>query len=172
MIDNSEEIQKHFIDIQDKLKRLKELQADVNTSYDSFRKTFDKVKDKYNEALLDIFNFEDEYIKIKEDGRYIFMKCSEVFKHSDLSGRAILTIRGYGFHWAVTAYNDYTFCSWDAWMDHNILLEQSDDNIIKDFSNISIITKEEFNRAFEKMISELIEYHEKINNYETLDSKK
>jgi hypothetical protein len=46
-------------------------------------------------------------------------------------------------------------------MEHKILLEQSDNDIIKDFSNISIITKEEFNRAFETMISQLIEYHEK-----------
>ena len=60
--------------MQNKLKRLKELQADVNTSYYSFRKKFDKAKEKYNEALLDIFNFEDKYIKIKEDGRYVFMK--------------------------------------------------------------------------------------------------
>lgn len=155
------EKQKQFIDMQDKLKQLRELQADVNTSYKIFRKNFDKAKEKYNEALLDIFNFEDKYIKINEDGRYIFMKCSEVFKHGDLSNRPNIIIRGYGFHWAVTAYDDYTFCSWDAWFDHKILLEQSDEDIIKDFSNISIITKEEFNRAFETMISQLIEYHEK-----------
>ena len=147
--------------MQNKLKRLKELQADVNTSYKSFRKKFDKAKEAYNEALLDVFNFEDKYIKIKRDSKYMYIKCSEVFKHSDLSGRPNLIIRGYGFHWIITPYHDYTFSSWDAWIEHKILLEQSDDDIIKEFSNISIITKEEFDEAFEKMISDLIEYHEK-----------
>lgn len=155
------ETQKHFIDMQDKLKRLKELQSDLNTSYNSFRKKFDKAKEKYNEALLNIFNFEDKYIKIKIDDKYMYMKCSDVFKHGDLSGRANLIIRGYGFHWIITPYDDYTFSSWDAWIEHKILLEQYDEDIIKEFNNISIITKEEFNEAFEKMISDIIDYHNK-----------
>ena len=48
--------------MKNKLKLLKKLQEDVNTSYKNFRENFEKEKLKYNDALLDIFNFEGKYI--------------------------------------------------------------------------------------------------------------
>ena len=147
--------------MKNKLKLLKKLQADVNTSYKNFRENFEKEKLKYNDALLDIFNFEGKYIKIKTDDTYMYMKCHEVFKYGGLSEKAKLIIKGYGFYWVVTPYNDYTFSSWDACMEHSILLEEYDEDIITEFNNISIITKEEFNKAFEKMISKINNYHNK-----------
>ena len=67
--------------------------------------------------------------------------------------------RGLGFFSEFTGYGDATSFYWDYWYEEYIYGDERE--FIKKIDSIEIITKEEFNKAFEKGIKLLQEYHYK-----------
>ena len=68
--------------------------------------------------------------------------------------------KGFGFFGEFTGYDDATDFDWSYWFEFNI---HGDYNKFQEkVSKIEIITKEEFDEAFEEMLKSLREYHYKV----------
>ena len=86
-----------------------------------------------------------EYSKFTQE------KVDEIFKH----GGDTIVIRGYGFYSEFTEYLDATYTSWGFMKEIHIKI----DRIPEEIKKIQIITKEEFNQAFDLMIENMKKDH-------------
>lgn len=147
--------------IKEKLNNIREYQKVKNEKWESLYKTYQKYIDKYNEKVKDLCDFEGKFLKIEveENYRYAYLYCNTVMLTKDLSGNQIILLRGYGFTYLVTDYEDDTFCNWDQFFEHKIYIE-SHSNVEKEFEKISYSNEEEFNEAFYKMLDDIKSEHE------------
>lgn len=145
-------------EINDKFKILKELEEQKSKAYEDAFEKYNELKEQYNKKIIELFNYENKYLKIThlEDISYII--CDEVFKYKDLSDRNAILIRGYGFTSLFTPYADATYVRWDEFFEHNIYIDDNYD-IAEQIKEITEITPDEFNQAFETMVGKLISKH-------------
>lgn len=90
-----------------------------------------------------------------EDEKPKYMYVATSFSHKTISNETAFILRGQGFIGIVTEYEDYTFMSWDQFFDHTINIS----NLESEIKNIVIITEEEYNEAFEKLLLEIKQEH-------------
>jgi hypothetical protein len=155
-----------------KLKELEQLEKEKREKWNELHNEYDKVRAKYESKVEDIFDFKNKYILIDDTswGYQTYMYCETVMKGKDLSGNSRVLLRGYGFKWSVTAYEDETYCNWDEMIEFNIdMSEQA--NIQKQLAYIKELTVSEFNEAFYKMIGEISNRHEKNIKFYTKEDK-
>lgn len=135
------------------------LNAEKEAAYRSYREAYDTAIKKYNEELCKLLPFKDKFVKIKTYiDNIIYLRVDELFKHKSINNSDdVIILRGYGFTYEFTAYADATYAHWDFYKSYEINLSHSDLNTI--INDIHIIDKDEFNKAFEEMINNMIEEH-------------
>lgn len=149
-------------DIKEKLNEIYELQNIKSKEWEKLRKKYQKYVDEYNKKVKDLCDFEGKFLKIEdeEDYKYSYLYCNTVRLIKDLSDKQVILLRGYGFTYMVSHYEDETFCNWDQFFEHKIYIDETSD-IEKEFNKISYSSKEEFNKEFFTMIENIKIEHEK-----------
>lgn len=153
------------LDLSLKLKELEELENEKREKWNELHQEYDKVRIEYENKVQEVFNFKNKYILIDDTswGYKTYMYCETVMKGKNLSGNPELLLRGYGFKWSITDYEDETYCNWDEMMEYNIdMSEQA--NIQKQLAYIKELTTNEFNEAFYEMINDITCRHKKNMN--------
>lgn len=148
--------------INDKLNEIYKLQNIKSKEWKKLYKKYQKYVDEYNEKVKDLCDFEGEFLKIEdeENYRYSYLYCNTVMLTEDLSGNKVILLRGYGFTYIITQYEDDTFCNWNQFFEHKIYIEETS-NVEKEFGKISYSSKEEFDKTFHTMIEDIKIEHEK-----------
>ena len=148
--------------IKEKLNEIYKLQNIKNKEWEKLRKKYQKYVDEYNEKVKDLCDFKGKFLKIEdeENYRYSYLYCKTVMLTEDLSGNKVILLRGYGFTYIITQYEDETFCNWDQFFEHKIYIEETSD-VEKEFGKISYSSKDEFNKEFFTMIENIKAEHEK-----------
>ena len=148
--------------IKEKLNEIFKLQDIKNKEWKKLLKKYQKYVDEYNEKVKNLCDFKGKFLKIEdeEDYKYSYLYCNTGALTKDLSGSQIILLRGYGFTYLITDWEDSTFCIWNQFFEHKINLEE-EFNIEKEFNKISYSSKEEFNKEFQKMIENVKVEHEK-----------
>lgn len=147
--------------IKEKLNEIYKFQNIKSKEWEKLRKKYQKYVDEYNEKVKDLCDFKGKFLKIEdeENYRYSYLYCNTVILTKDLSGNRVIKLRGYGFTYIITSYEDDTFCNWNQFFEHKIYIEETFD-IEKEFSKISYSSKEEFNQAFNNMLIDIKTEHE------------
>jgi hypothetical protein len=151
-----------------KLKELEQLENEKREKWNELHKEYDKVRLKFESKVEEIFDFKNKWILIDDTcwDYQIYMRCETVMKGKNLSGNPIILLRGYGFKWAVTDYEDETYCNWDEMIEYDI--DASDQaNIQQQLAYIKELNVSEFNDSFYKMIGEITARHERNIKYYT-----
>jgi hypothetical protein len=134
------------------LKEIKKLLEEKDKAYKEFREKYDKVRDRFNNRLLELLPYKGKIIKVTDFyGCPVYIKVRELFKHS---GDKII-IRGYGFSSEFTEYADATWANWSFMKTHEFQI----DDIEKEVKNITIIDEVEFSNAFNDMIEKMKQEH-------------
>lgn len=148
--------------INDKLNEIHKLQNIKSKEWEKLYKKYQKYVDEYNKKVKDLCDFEGKFLKIEdvENYRYSYLYCHTVMLTEDVSGNKVILLRGYGFTYIITQYEDDTFCNWDQFFEHKIYIEETSD-VEKEFGKISYSSKDEFNKEFLIMIENVKVEHEK-----------
>lgn len=135
------------------IKKLEELNKERHEVYEKCWDEWHKYLETYRSKLLELLPYEGKFIKTDLDfeGVYSYIKVDEIFKH----GGDTIVIRGYGFYSEFTEYLDATYTSWGFMKEIHIKI----DRISEEIKKIQIITKEEFNQAFDLMIENMKKDH-------------
>lgn len=145
------------------INRIKELKESLNETYKKCFQEYHEQKEKYKDEMLKVFNFEKKYLKFFDRyEREVYMFCDWITHHNDSydGDRDLLYFSGYGFTYEFTPYNDSTYVQWDELFQTEMDISENVD-IEKEFSKIEIITEDEYNSVFDKMIDKLKEHHKK-----------
>jgi hypothetical protein len=152
------------MDLTDKIKQIKDLEAEFQVEKENAYKKYYKLRDKVANLYTKIFNFEGQYLKIKHsvyDDAYTFMYCDRVRKSQNINNEDVVNLHGYGFEYEITEYDDDTFVHWTEWMDRDFKTY----DVVNELKRIEVISKSEFNDEFYKMISLLTKKHEENIEY-------
>jgi len=132
---------------------------------DELREQANKLSEQIKELKLEELNLnrlQDKYIKYNDGFDNItYMKVDEImkdtfrFKNFEIS----YMLRGIGFSYEFTGYDDATSFYWDYWYEEYIYGDERD--FIKKINSIEIITEEEFDKKFEEGLALLKTYHYK-----------
>lgn len=120
---------------------------------------YQKVCDIDEDILLSLVDLKGKYIKVDDnDGiKYIFVSQEfEAGWYGNEKYPSIL-LRGLGFMSYFSPYWDGNYVKWDTAIEAYIRF----DNFEEDCSRITEITREEFNGAFEEMLTKMREQHMK-----------
>lgn len=145
--------------MQEKINQLKQLENELKVAKEKAFEEVEKLNESINKKLLDIFDFENKYIRISDPidkTRYTYMWCYWVSRSRGLSNDIEITFRGYGFCSEITSYSDATWMSWDEMKERSF---KENYGYTKILNNITIITEADFNNAFDKMIAGVVERH-------------
>ena len=148
---------------------MKELTNDIIESLkkkqDILYSKIDKISEQIKEEkrkLINLDKFEGKYIKYHDTifggTVYMLVDCIMRDKTRYTNYDYCYMFRGLGFSSEFTGYGDATSFSWDYWYEFYFHGNESDffEKIEKE---ITIITKEEFNKEFENVIKQLKEFH-------------
>lgn len=152
---------------------MKELTKEELQEIDSIKNRLDVLNDeknKLNKRLRELnlqrinLPFKDKYIRYIDefDSTPIYMKVDWINPDDKYGDRNMYsyTFKGLGFFGEFFGYDDATDFDWSYWFEFNI---HGNYNSFKEkVSKIEIITKEEFDEAFEEMLKSLREYHYKV----------
>ena len=119
-------------------------------------KEYQNILKQERDSLMEMLEFNGNFIKFggeDEAPKYMFVETS--FQHKTLSGEHTLVLRGQGFTGIVTEYADMTYMKWDQFFEHTIYI----DSLERDIKEIKIITKEEYDEAFENLLMEIKQEH-------------
>ena len=109
---------------------------------------------------LDLSKFQNKYIVYTEDGIEDYMYVKEILtdsiRYTNFDFHYVLI--GYGFTGELSGYSDSTWLNWDY--SSEIYLYGMMDEFGKKTGKIKIITKEEFDQKFLKLLKKIEEMHE------------
>ena len=139
----------------------------MTEEYKSIKEKFSKLKqelreklyqlsEEESEELLKVINFKGKYLHIN-DTQDVYLYVNEQFGHNDIytNYEPVIFLRGQGFSSEFTQFADSTYSRWDQFFSHTIKI----DNLDEALTHIEEITKEEYNKAFDKMIEKMIDEH-------------
>lgn len=152
------------MNIEQKIEQLKQLEQELINARNKAFEEVDKLQESINTKLLEIFDFEKKFIKITDpidDTQYTYMWCDWVAKGRGLSNEIEIWFRGYGFCSEITCYRDATWASWDEYKERRFLER---DGYLRILKYITVITEEEFDTAFNDMISKVVKRHKENMN--------
>lgn len=152
--------------MQKKLEQLQQLEESLVIAKDKAYEKLELIQSSINEKLLEIFDFEKKFIKIKswlDSSLYTYMWCDCVSRIHNLSGDREIMFRGYGFSSEITQYRDATWFIWDELKDVSFKegLNMSYCDILK---HITVITEDEFNTVFDEYIKNVVKRHKSNMN--------
>lgn len=160
--------------LKEKIEKLQRMQNRLEKEYEKAIKKYRSMKAEVSDGFVEIFDFKDKFIKqldLFDEGDYTYMYCTDVWKSKDFNENIILRLRGYGFFWNVNEFEDSTYNRWAEWLDIEIRLDQSSSDLEKELKRIEIISAEEFDNAFNKMISEMVKRHKENIEYYKKENK-
>lgn len=152
------------MNIEQKIEQLKQLEHELDIARKKAYEKVYKLQDSINTKLLEIFDFEGKFIKISNhiDGtQYTYMFCDWVSRGRGLSNEIEIGFRGYGFCSEITQYKDATWASWDEMKERHFIER---DGYLRILKHITVITEEEFDTAFNDMISKVVKRHKENMN--------
>lgn len=145
---------------------LKEIEV-LKNKQDSLNDERYKISEQIRELQLKLINlpYEGKYIKYIDtfDSNPIYMKVDwirEAPEKTDRKSPYSYTFKGFGFFGEFTGYDDATDFDWSYWFEFNITGNYNE--FTEKVKTIELITKEEFDEAFEQMLEVMKEYHYKI----------
>ena len=140
-------------------KEIQKLESEKQELYKKAKELSEKIKE-LKVKTLNLDGFEGKYIKYEEEeGFPEYMLVDHIirdktwyqnFDHAYL-------FRGLGFYGEFTGYEDATSFSWGYW--HEFYIYGDEDDFLKKVNKIQIISKEEYDKAFEDTVGKLIEFH-------------
>lgn len=142
----------------DKIEKLTKQRDEL---YDQANKLAEQIKELKLEEL-NLNKLQDKYIKYNNGfGVITYMKVEEIMKDNFRFQNFEISymLRGLGFSYEFTGYDDATSFYWNYWYEEYIYGNERD--FIKKINSIKIITEEEFNKAFEEGFDLLKTYHYK-----------
>jgi len=142
----------------DKIEKLTKQRDEL---YDQANKLAEQIKELKLEEL-NLNKLQDKYIKYNNGFDVItYMKVEEIMKDTFRFQNFEISymLRGLGFSYEFTGYDDATSFYWDYWYEEYIYGDERD--FIKKLESIEIITEEEFNKLFDGGIELLKTYHYK-----------
>lgn len=149
------------MDIQDKINQIKKLNLQLIVERNKAYEQVQKIKLDINQRFRELFDFENKYIKLQDDTdeeRFTYMYCECIHIGDNLSGHEEITFRGYGFSYSITNYQDDTWLQWDEMLEKSYFTSQGFANILE---LITVISADEFNSEFKKMMNEIFVRHNK-----------
>lgn len=139
-------MKKEYLEIKNKYTELKEC----------LRKQLINISEKEDEELSKLIDFKDKFVEITTNMHVMYLYVDEQFYHSmGITGHSCVVLRGQGFYSEFTDYRDATYAKWDQFCEYDINI----DNFDKELENIKEITKEEYDKAFDDMIQQMITEH-------------
>ena len=156
------------MDLQDKLNQIKELEKQSKIERDNAYAKYNKIREKVANKYKEIFNFEGQYLKIKHsiyDDAHTYMYCERVRKSQNINNEDVINLHGYGFEYEITQYEDDTFVHWTEWMERDFKTY----DVINELKRIEVISKNDFNNEFHKMIASMNKKH--IDNLEYYENE-
>lgn len=145
--------------MEQKIEQLKQLEHELDIARKKAYEEVDNLQKNIRDKILEIFNFEGKFIRISDpidDTQYTYMFCDWVSRGRGLSNEIEIWFRGYGFCSEITQYKDATWASWDEMKERHFLER---DGYLKILKYITVITEEEFDTAFNDMISKVVKRH-------------
>lgn len=130
--------------------KIKHLEKDATAHWEKYYEIQQEIKEKF-EKELDLIG---KYVKI-EDGTHLHIEECFSTTHFD---RKVILLRGLGFNCEFTEYRDANYCTWDLMQTYYIDMGEMFD-MKAELSKIKEITKEQFQEAFDNMISNVIDTH-------------
>lgn len=140
-----------MIDLETYQKLREEADKKSKTAWEEYQ----KASEIRSDILIKLVDLAGKYIKTK-NGDYLFV--SEQFESDwyDRPETPAVMLRGLGFKYCFTPYWDATYVEWDRAYRVWIRLDRHFED---DVNEITEITKEEFNQAFDKMLEGMKYYH-------------
>ena len=152
--------------MQKKLEQLQQLEKSLAIAKDKAYEKLELIQSSINEKLLEIFDFEKKFIKIKswlDSSLYTYMWCDLVSRGQGLSGDREIMFRGYGFCSEITQYRDATWFIWDELKDVTFK-EGPNMGYCDILKHITVITEDEFNTVFDEYIKNVVKRHKSNMN--------
>lgn len=142
-------MKKEYLEIKNKYTKLR----------DELRKQLTHLSEKEEEELSKLFDFKDKFVEIKTNRGYImYLYVNEQFYHSVGPGHPCIVLRGQGFYFEFTDYQDATYVKWDQFCEYDMPIYNLDEEI----KNIKEITKEKYNEIFDSMVQQMIIEHKEF----------
>lgn len=140
-------------------KDIEKLEKERDSLYKKANDLSNKIKE-LKIKTIGLEGFEGKYIKYEEEEGYPeYMLVDWVTKdctwHKNFDYSYLF--RGLGFYGEFTGYGDATMFSWSYW--HEFYIYGHEGDFQEKIKKIQIITKEEFESAFEEMLNKVKEYH-------------
>lgn len=140
-------------------KDIEKLEKERDSLYKKANDLSNKIKE-LKIKTIGLEGFEGKYIKYEEEEGYPeYMLVDWVTKdctwHKNFDYSYLF--RGLGFYGEFTGYGDATMFSWSYW--HEFYIYGHEGDFQEKIKKIQIITKEEFENAFEEMLNKVKEYH-------------
>lgn len=139
----------------------RKLKVELEIDRESTWKAYQAVRDKERDLLNGLIDLEGKYLKVYDPGNvpmYLFVTEQFESKYHSTDIPAIQVV-GMGFCGVVTDYSDDTYLNWCEDMSFYIRLNNDFET---DINNVEEVTKEEFNKAFEDILSKIREEHYKF----------
>lgn len=146
------------MNLKNKIDQIKELEKQSKIERDKAYTKYNKIRKRIANKYKEIFNFEGKYLKIKDPicvDICTYMYCESVRKSQNINNEDIINLHGYGFEYEITDYADDTFVNWTEWMERDFKTY----NVINEIKRIEVITKNDFNNEFHKMIASISKKH-------------
>lgn len=147
------------MNIPEKLERINELQNQLKIERQKAFEQYEKIRSEINSEYRSILDYELKYIKLRDhidENSYTYIFCHYVHIGNNLSGSEEVTFAGYGFRYSLTDYEDDTWLQWDERIEQKYFTYLGYDTILK---YITVITEQEFNEAFQTMMSDVCQRH-------------
>ena len=108
---------------------------------------------------------DDDSVLITIDDAHTYMYCERVRKSQNINNEDVINLHGYGFEYEITQYEDDTFVHWTEWMERDFKTY----DVINELKRIEVISKNDFNNEFHKMIASMTKKH--IDNLEYYENE-
>lgn len=153
------------MDLTNKILQIKEIEQQCSVEREKAFKKYHKLRERVANKYKEIFDFEGQYIKIKHsiyDDAYTYMFCESVKKSQNINNEDVIHIHGYGFEYEISDYDDSTFVHWTEWMDRDFKTY----DVVNELKRIEVITENEFNNEFHKMVASMCNKHKENLDYQ------
>ena len=143
-------------------KEIKELEKELTSLAEKRDELKSKIKSLKVQQISDTLKLEGTYIKYTDEfDNTHYLKVDWIREDNTVYTDTIsLCLKGYGFSGEFLGYDDATSFDWSYFYELYIC-GRTDEDFKEKAKKVQVITKEEFDTAFEEMLNKLKEYHNK-----------
>lgn len=143
-------------------KEIKELEKELDSLTEKRNQLKSKIKTLKTQQISDTLKLEGTYIKYTDEfDNTHYLKVDWIREDNTVYTDSIsLCLKGYGFSGEFLGYDDATSFDWSYFYELYVH-GRTDEDFKEKAKKVQVITKEEFDTAFEEMLNKLKEYHNK-----------